>query len=276
MATGSAAEAGSSTSAEDKIYLNVCKNTGRVVPRRLEAWGLVDVQGPGFLMSAARSGRAKGGDLLVFVFPSELTFCADRQESHKQVLTLYNPYEFEVSFKVLSNAPGRYTVVDPSGVISPKCLVDIAIRHREVCPANYGHTDHIRVHMSLPGGGSLMGCRTVKATLLPTQRVRDASPSGDEEFPEGAARLERSRSGNRVGAGCPPQQDLAVPIRAARSPVTPSSTVIAAAVTCMLALMLPTDGDRTSQLPRYLHVSFNQKLIAAYILGLVTMVIFRY
>ncbi|KAM7302125.1 putative Motile sperm domain-containing protein [Ixodes scapularis] len=249
---------------------------GRVVPRRLEAWGLVDVQGPGFLMSAARSGRAKGGDLLVFVFPSELTFCADRQESHKQVLTLYNPYEFEVSFKVLSNAPGRYTVVDPSGVISPKCLVDIAIRHREVCPANYGHTDHIRVHMSLPGGGSLMGCRTVKATLLPTQRVRDASPSGDEEFPEGAARLERSRSGNRAGAGCPPQQDLAVPIRAARSPVTPSSTVIAAAVTCMLALMLPTDGDRTSQLPRYLHVSFNQKLIAAYILGLVTMVIFRY
>ncbi|XP_029840389.3 motile sperm domain-containing protein 1 [Ixodes scapularis] len=227
-------------------------------------------------MSAARSGRAKGGDLLVFVFPSELTFCADRQESHKQVLTLYNPYEFEVSFKVLSNAPGRYTVVDPSGVISPKCLVDIAIRHREVCPANYGHTDHIRVHMSLPGGGSLMGCRTVKATLLPTQRVRDASPSGDEEFPEGAARLERSRSGNRAGAGCPPQQDLAVPIRAARSPVTPSSTVIAAAVTCMLALMLPTDGDRTSQLPRYLHVSFNQKLIAAYILGLVTMVIFRY
>ncbi|CAN7997744.1 unnamed protein product, partial [Ixodes hexagonus] len=217
---------------------------GCVFPWRLGGWA--GVPGPRFLMSAAR--RAKGGDLLVFVFPSELTFYADRQDSHKQVLTLYNPYEFEVCFKVLSNAPGRYTVVDPSGVISPKCLVDIAIRHREVCPANYGHTDHIRVHMSLPAGGTMAGCRTVPATLLASQWTRDGSPSGDDEFPEVWPLLVSQCA-------------------AVRSPATPSGTVIAAAVTCVLALMLPTEGDRTSQLPRYLHISLNQKLIAAYILG---------
>lgn len=39
------------------------------------------------------------GSLPVFVFPTELFFYADEQASHKQVLTLYNPYEFALKFK---------------------------------------------------------------------------------------------------------------------------------------------------------------------------------
>lgn len=39
------------------------------------------------------------GSLPVFVFPTELIFYADDQTSHKQVLTLYNPYEFALKFK---------------------------------------------------------------------------------------------------------------------------------------------------------------------------------
>lgn len=39
------------------------------------------------------------GSLPVFVFPTELVFYADEQSSHKQVLTLYNPYEFALKFK---------------------------------------------------------------------------------------------------------------------------------------------------------------------------------
>lgn len=39
------------------------------------------------------------GKLPVFVFPASLKFYFDDQRSHKQVLTLYNPYEFSVEFK---------------------------------------------------------------------------------------------------------------------------------------------------------------------------------
>ena len=39
------------------------------------------------------------GKLPVFVFPSSLTFYTDDQSSHKQVLTLYNPYDFALKFK---------------------------------------------------------------------------------------------------------------------------------------------------------------------------------
>lgn len=47
------------------------------------------------------------GSLPVFVFPTELVFYADDQTSHKQVLTLYNPYEFALKFKGLCSKEGQ-------------------------------------------------------------------------------------------------------------------------------------------------------------------------
>lgn len=37
--------------------------------------------------------------LPVFVFPQSITFFLDNQATHKQVLTLYNPYDFPIKFK---------------------------------------------------------------------------------------------------------------------------------------------------------------------------------
>ena len=50
-----------------------------------------------------------------------------------------------------------------------------------------------------------------------------------------------------------------------------------AAVVCILALFLPTEGEHSALLSDYpwLHLSVNQKLVFAYVLGLVTMAILR-
>lgn len=37
--------------------------------------------------------------LPVFVFPQNIIFFLDDQSTHKQVLTLYNPYDFPIRFK---------------------------------------------------------------------------------------------------------------------------------------------------------------------------------
>lgn len=37
--------------------------------------------------------------LPVFVFPEELKFHSDDEAAHKQILTLYNPYDFNVKFQ---------------------------------------------------------------------------------------------------------------------------------------------------------------------------------
>lgn len=70
------------------------------------------------------------GNLPVFVFPTELIFYADDQSTHKQVLTLYNPYEFALKFKVLCTTPNKYVVVDAAGAVKPQCCMDIVIRQR--------------------------------------------------------------------------------------------------------------------------------------------------
>lgn len=47
----------------------------------------------------------------------------------------------------------------------------------------------------------------------------------------------------------------------------PGLLTVFLAVVCVAALMLPTLGDMESPAPLYLHLSVNQKLVAAYILG---------
>ena len=37
--------------------------------------------------------------LPVFVFPEELVFVSEDESAHKQVLTVYNPYEFNIRFQ---------------------------------------------------------------------------------------------------------------------------------------------------------------------------------
>ena len=47
--------------------------------------------------SSAKSTRDK--KIPVFVFPEELKFVEGDPSSHKQVLTLYNPYDFNIKFE---------------------------------------------------------------------------------------------------------------------------------------------------------------------------------
>jgi hypothetical protein len=46
-----------------------------------------------------QAGAESQALLPVFVFPANVNFFYDDQSSHKQVLTMYNPYEFPLKFK---------------------------------------------------------------------------------------------------------------------------------------------------------------------------------
>lgn len=47
----------------------------------------------------------------------------------------------------------------------------------------------------------------------------------------------------------------------------PSLLTVLLGLVCMAALMLPTLGEQESTVPVYLHLSVNKKLVAAYVLG---------
>uniref|UniRef100_A0A452TP31 Motile sperm domain-containing protein 1 n=1 Tax=Ursus maritimus TaxID=29073 RepID=A0A452TP31_URSMA len=110
------------------------------------------------------------GNLPVFVFPTELIFYADDQSTHKQVLTLYNPYEFALKFKVLCTTPNKYVVTDAAGAVKPQCCVDIVIRHRDVQSCHYGVKDKFCLQVSEQGQRKTLGRKEVVAILHPSAK----------------------------------------------------------------------------------------------------------
>jgi hypothetical protein len=48
---------------------------------------------------------------------------------------------------------------------------------------------------------------------------------------------------------------------------TPNYVVVVAAVVCIVALLLPTQGDQDTRFPTYLHLTSHLKLVFAYVLG---------
>ncbi|CAG2060861.1 unnamed protein product, partial [Timema podura] len=179
----------------------------------------------------------------VFVYPTPITFYLEDQTTHKQVLTLYNPYEFAIRFKVLCTAPSRYTVVDPEGSIRPRCCIDIVLRHNAVLPANCNVTDKFRVQMQNHATKKVIGKQDVSATLLPGKPT--GSLSETEVFQHLPARVDYPESA-RIQ--------------------TPNHIVVVAAVVCIVALLLPTQGDEDSRFPSYLYLTSHLKLIFAYVL----------
>ncbi|CAN9514729.1 unnamed protein product [Ophioblennius macclurei] len=222
------------------------------------------------------------GSLPVFVFPTELVFYADEQTSHKQVLTLYNPYEFALKFKVLCTAPNKYTVVDATGAVKPQCCVDIVIRHRDVRACHYGVYDKFRLQVSEQSQRKALGRKEVTATLRPSASQEPPSPRPqdeerrfkeqytDSEFFEQTAFQTETRHIGKSALYLTTGRFKSRPVAGG-----PSLLTVLLGLVCMVALMLPTLGEQESNVPVYLHLSVNKKLVAAYVLGLLTMVILR-
>ncbi|XP_006809491.2 motile sperm domain-containing protein 1-like [Neolamprologus brichardi] len=209
---------------------------------------------------AGEQSVAVGGvpRLAVFLFPSEMVFYAEQRSSHRRVLTLYNPYSFSLSFKMWCTAPSFYRVVEAEGNIRAKSCVDLVVRHLDVSPRNWGRRDRFR--MEVRGGGQV-GRREIWAELR----------GGQEE--------EEQRGGQQRAPPRPTSQLLPtqahLPACTAVRSASQWAVCVAVAVLCVTVLMLPLHTDSNSLVPRWLHVSTNQKLVCAYTLGLVTMVFLR-
>lgn len=198
--------------------------------------------------------------LPVVVCPSQLEFCLDQRESHKQVLSLFNLNDFALRFQLQSNAPRRYAVLEPEGLIRPRCFIDLVVRHCQVSEANVGRQDQLRVVVR-EEGGSLRGHRDVPVILIATRR-RTATPTTDdaEEAPAASQDGDGRRRGLAAGGGGGSNGSYPV--------------VLVVALACLLALLLPLD-EASSKEPALLRLSHQQKLVAAYVLGLVTMLLIR-
>ncbi|XP_030043659.1 motile sperm domain-containing protein 1 [Microcaecilia unicolor] len=196
------------------------------------------------------------GSVPVFVFPAELVFYADNRSSHKQVLTLYNPFSSVLRFRVLCTAPSRYSVVDAKGHVRPQSCVDIVVRHKDISTRHYGIVDKFRIEISEEGTRKILGQKDIPSALYPTKRL-ELNP------------VERRRE---APANWYPSYILSLQ-RGSSRPLSPGILAlhICVGAVCLCLLILPLQGEPSLLVPESLHVSVIQKLVAAYVLGLLTM-----
>ncbi|XP_039996773.1 motile sperm domain-containing protein 1-like [Xiphias gladius] len=253
---------------------------------RTDNRGQVVVRQAGRGKTGGEMGGETGGEpgvvspLPVFLFPTELVFYSDQRNSHRRVLTLYNPYRFRISFKMLCTAPSLYRVVEAEGSVRAKSCVDLVVRHLDISPRNWGRRDRFR--MEVKGGGQV-GEREIWAEL---RGGEEGGGRGGEEEEE-----RRSKRGGGGGGGgqqralsaltplspllVPTQKHLQLPTCTAVRSVSQWVVCVMVAVVCVAVLMLPLHAESSSMVPHCLHVSTNQKLACAYTLGLLTMVFLR-
>lgn len=126
----------------------------------------------------------------VFVSPQSLTFSLDDKSSHRQIITLFNPYDFPVRFKGKSNfgcsalrsymfwprcpfvvfctCTKKYTVVEPEGSINASSRVDIVVRHNAPAAAFCDIRDKFRIQMQYYSTKKVIGHKDVETILVRT------------------------------------------------------------------------------------------------------------
>ncbi|KAJ8719689.1 hypothetical protein PYW08_011864 [Mythimna loreyi] len=212
----------------------------------------------------------------VFVFPVSLEFYLNARHTYKQLLTVYNPYEFSVDFKVLCTSPKKFTVIDAEGIIAPQSCIDIVVRYIQPS-ASYRERESIekfRISMYDSNTHQALGKRDILTKLIegePSNTTHQESV-GDSFHPltvrPPPALKPTMEEHSRVTACQRPTP---------REPQPVNVVAVAVSICCIAALLLPTQPEEVmkSQWPDWLHIGSNLKLVFSFVLGLVCMLVLR-
>lgn len=204
--------------------------------------------------------------LPVFTTPQQqINFYADDPQTFKQILTLYNPYDFLVKFKLFCTDRSKYTVSFSQGQIKSNHSVDIVVQHKAVIPTNIGVTDVIRIQVYSSGQVRSSGKKDISIILLSTApRERAPPPTMDtEQFQQ--LEVDSAAAGHLRQNPLMHERNTNVIIL--------YSFLIVVFVTF---LSLPKVGDESELLPESMpRPTCEMKIWAAFVLGIVTALLIR-
>ncbi|XP_063538734.1 motile sperm domain-containing protein 1-like [Cydia strobilella] len=206
----------------------------------------------------------------VFVFPVSLEFYLSARHTHKQLLTVYNPYDFSVNFKVLCTAPNKFTVIDPEGLIAPQSCIDIVVRYTQPSVLHCNTTEKFRITMYDRNTQQALGKRDIPTKLLEGEPINPNLESlGDSFHPLSSRVVPQKQAEEHMHDKCNHSHHRE------HQPV--NVVAVAVSICCIAALLLPTQPETVveSQFPEWLHIGSNLKLVFSFVLGLVSMLVLR-
>lgn len=201
----------------------------------------------------------------VFVFPNSVNFVLEDKSTHKQVLSIYNPYDYTIKYRVLSTAPEKYIVSTPEGTIPSHYRADVVIRHNDVKPINCDVVDKFRVQMQDKVNRKIIGKQDVTAILKSQIHDSHSSTPERDNFQMIPAAIGQSMK-TSVLPTSHNHEDIV-------TSSSPNYVILTIALVCIGGLFLPTEKEDTPE--SKFQVSVGLKLVFSYVLGLVTMVILR-
>lgn len=240
----------------------------------------------------------------VYIFPKSFQFIADDPNSYNQKATLFNPYDFSIKFKVLSTAPQKYLVAEPTGIIKSKCCVDLIIKHHSSAFMNENITDKLRVQIyqinrnnNEISNSNLVGKKDISLYSIVSRENYENLMNTEINFNDLALEnnsyssfshgnnlnammgLNSNNSANINNINKNRLGDKNIPINRINASLYPNNDsvsylVIFVGLICLVIMFLPLVNSET-KLPSYFQISFEVKLFASFVLGMVTMVILK-
>ncbi|XKL62139.1 hypothetical protein PGB90_001972 [Kerria lacca] len=192
-----------------------------------------------------------------------MTFILEDKTTHRRILSLYNPYNYTIKYRVLSTAPEKYIVSAPEGSISAHFRADIVIRHNDIKASNCDIVDKFRIQMQDKVNRQVIGRQDVTAILKSSIDISNVV-------------AERENFQAIPSSHNPSVQTAILPSGHSHQDIittSPNYVVLTIAMVCIGGLFLPTEHENSSN-SRF-QVSVGLKLIFSYVLGLVTMVILK-
>lgn len=239
----------------------------------------------------------------VYFYPTTLQFFADDSNSHRQIITIYNPLEFGVKFKVLTTAPKKYTIDEPEGFIKSKSHIELTIRHINLGFMNENVVDKLRIQVYQASGSSQFNLIYKKDLPLNSivsrenfiissnrSNVNNSHNSGAYDVDQSSdyGQYSSFAHGNSLNdmmsqstnslkhRHTDRKKHTSIENTIPNNPVeSVNYLVIIIGLICLVFIFLPTVGTQDSNIPNYMHMTFEMKLFASFVLGMVTMVILK-
>ncbi|CAP34721.2 Protein CBG16873 [Caenorhabditis briggsae] len=198
--------------------------------------------------------------LPVLLSTTELQFRYS-EKSLAKIVTLYNPFGHAITYKILCTATRNYTVNETTGTLQAKCRLDIVVRCIQRLPV--GNIDKLKIEIAKKGAPSSCG-----STVLNLLTVSSDAP--DQE----GQQVQRP-------APAPPANQMTSSMMSDRGNDRNPHNMwlwVLIGMCCAFALLCPTIGDADldkSSIPPTFHLTSQQKLVAAYILGIISALVLR-
>ena len=236
--------------------------------------------------------------LPIFVFPNRIDFIVDQAGAHKQVFTLHNPYDFPIKFKLLTTQRYRYKVMQREGQIKEKHCTDIIVKlHDNVIVEvedetveqrlnskgnKYFSRDRLRFDVTDVSTERALGNKDVECFIWRT-RVDFESHSGvaNEMKPQleqlHLDNIDDDSMMNSMNSNSTELRRLPTKNREHKYETRYAGSIWVPAVAIVICLVILSLKNETGETEAsWLTSSENQRLIASYVLGILTMIIVQY